>query len=610
MKLNFVSELPPDRTGCFTSYQGNRGAPEGWEFHDLTSHIRKNQDAWFDALGRWHGELSRIASEATPWWWLLPLSRVLAFDPPLCRHLLCALGIVKLCESLRSEELYLTGFPKAVARYVADFHPDFLIEFQKQRRETPGRRREFPFLRSLKRSLDLAARWIGIFGRLCANSFRAPSLPVQAKVLAFSHFLGFESFRATGDHFFHDLLDNLPGFGREDVVWFFLQNSNQASGTKHLKKWMREKGIPCATLLDLLTLSDVVRVCLHYGWMLFRLRAVRSKIPPLSICGYRSRFFVFDYFETAVRPFPPFMEFGAYFAARRLLKRLKTDTVLYPYEGKGVERALLKARHEEAPETRCIAYAHALYNPGLLYVRFHHEDLVGPLKPDLIACTGPRMSQWLQTWGRTNPDRIAVIGSSRYCDPLPLPIRRSSLRILILGGLAHELDRLADFLNDDHQLFENCQVTVRTYPYSWQEEQNDSIGRLRRLCSGLREDSAPLKDQLHECDVAVMSATSAGIEAMLSGRPVISLDLHGLINLDPLEGKGDLSAIPRCSSPRDLKKALDRIRMMSDAEYASLVQGQINLAREIFAPPERNMTANLLADITGISCKSVLAGVL
>ena len=43
--------------------------------------------------------------------------------------------------------------------------------------------------------------------------------------------------------------------------------------------------------------------------------------------------------------------------------------------------------------------------------------------------------------------------------------------------------------------------------------------------------------QLSWCDVVIYSSTSAGLEAMLSGRLAIYAELHDFLILDPMAGK-------------------------------------------------------------------------
>ncbi len=273
-------------------------------------------------------------------------------------------------------------------------------------------------------------------------------------------------------------------------------------------------------------------------------------------------------------------------------------SIIYFNKEKGLERAIIKARNDQAKETRCIAYNHAISNQGLLYIRFAHSELAGSLNPDVIACTGPRMRQWLMEWGHVRPDRIDLLGSSRYCEPLSLANdtqeRNKRLRVLFISGTGHEPDGLVDFVEEDPSLLSGCQLMVRLYPYFWIHEQTLALERIRAVGQSAIVNQQSLKEQIEACHVVIMASSSAGVEAMLYGRPVIYADLHDLVDLDPFAYKGDLSAMDRCFSSQDLKKALQKVRGMNEDEYATFVRKQIQMAQEIFSEPQPEQVVRIL----------------
>jgi hypothetical protein len=103
-----------------------------------------------------------------------------------------------------------------------------------------------------------------------------------------------------------------------------------------------------------------------------------------------------------------------------------------------------------------------------------------------------------------------------------------------------------------------------------------------------------LDDQICWCDVAIFCSTSAGIEVMLKGRMAIYCELHNFIVLDPLYGKVDLSQVERCATPQELRETLNRIRKMSDEEYALSVRKQREIAVQIYAPMDKKVIAQLV----------------
>lgn len=598
MNIHFVTKLP-DGGGLYCDYRGQKVDDPRWRSCDIRKTIRDHHDQWCDEIGKWHGNLSSIASRKTPWWWLAPASRIVIFYPPVFDPLLVAAGIAKFCEAAREGEkdLYLTGFPEKVAEYLRDLGsslPHKIFREQKSAR-LPSR-------------LVLFFRAAALFGARLASlivhsqmyAFARPRISSQAKTLIYSHHLGGQNFEAFNDHFFHGILDCLPEFGEKDVVRLYLEEPGGFRSALSLRKFMKRKQpSPSVTVQSLIRLSDCLRIVGRHLLIHARLRKLRREMPILTVGGFQNRRFPFDYHRTMIMEPPLFTELCVYYAARRLWSRLKVDSLVYPYESKGIERALLKARNETAPQTKAIAYAHAIYNQGLLYVRHSHDELAGDLKPDLIACAGPRIRDWFARWGGVESERLTIIGSSRYGRPLPLQNndaeRGANFKVLFLGGLEHEFGGLAQWMENEPGIFENCHLTVRSYPYAWRSEQERHLSHIRFLCPNVTHDSRPLKQQLQECDVAVIGSTSAGVEAMLGGRPVVYADLHPIFDLDPFKNKGEFPGVLRCYSGRDLKAALHRLRSMEGQEFRQLVQAQTQLAEEIFSKPDPLQTSRILA---------------
>ncbi|MBI4232307.1 hypothetical protein HY605_03680 [Candidatus Peregrinibacteria bacterium] len=368
---------------------------------------------------------------------------------------------------------------------------------------------------------------------------------------------------------------------------------------KRFRDRLWKRGIGCFIVQDLLGISDYISIFLSYISLVINLLKIKGKIPLLTLNGLECRAFTRRYFRSIFLEHHPFAELMVYFATRKLLKVISVHSIIYPFEGKGIERALIKARNKYNKNIKCVAYAHAIYNPGLLYVRYYHNGLARHFEPDMVACTGERMRNWLIDWGRIDENKVTVVGSSRSLSPLPIrkncALRSSCLNVLVLAGLGHELSELAEMLDEDSSIFENCKVIVRKYPYSWLDEQKTALDKIRLVCGNVVEGDGPLVEQIQECDIAIMCATSAGIETMLRHRPVVYVDLHGIIDLNPFADKGDVSKIKCCYSAKDLKQAVNSIRLMPHEKYERMVSDQAELAHSFFGLPDRARLATILS---------------
>ena len=295
----------------------------------------------------------------------------------------------------------------------------------------------------------------------------------------------------------------------------------------------------------------------------------------------------------------PVFELSVYFAVQKLLKNCPTiKSFIYPYEEKGLERAILKASHEVKDNLHTVGCAHAVHSTCHLYMRRRPSHSINSPKPNIIAATGINAKKWLIDWAKIPSNQIQVIGTNRYQHPLPLrknyKDRSNPLRILLVIGLWHELGIFVNYLEDIPSLFDDCELWIRKYPYAWIKSQNHAIAQIRKKVKNIRTAEASLSKQFEWSDVVIFSSTSAGIEAMLSGRYTINVELHDLIKIDPLENKGDFSKVIHCSSPEELKNALKVVKNMNQKEFLDSIKNQIDFAKQIYSPVNQNIVKEII----------------
>jgi hypothetical protein len=415
------------------------------------------------------------------------------------------------------------------------------------------------------------------------------------KLLVCSYILAKNVSAGRKDHFFGDMFDDIRNLRKQDILWLYFPGLEKKGKLDH---HLRSLGFRFVFLQDLFARPDIIkiwRLCIH---ITHALRMAKNGIPELQIGRYKSSFLARKFFNEHIRKTLPIDELVTYLAMKRFLKNSNPLAIVYPYEEKGLERALIRACQEKNPPVRTIGFAHAVYNQNFLYLRRKPAGSVSPLRPDILASTGPAAIDWLIRWAHLRPDRIQAIGSPRYAEA-HLTVqreeeRRDRLRVLVLIGKGYELIILANYLEEVENLFDHCEVLIREYPHGWYEEQKEGIARLRKGLQSLRVEEGPLDDQICWCDVAIFCSTSAGIEVMLKGRMAIYCELHNFIVLDPLYGKVDLSQVERCATPQELRETLNRIRKMSDEEYALSVRKQREIAVQIYAPMDKKVIAQLV----------------
>ena len=608
MHLIFVEELPAHKSGKYAHYEHWRMAGEEWEYCDIRKYIGQNQERWLDQVDHWHAQLSRLMLRHTPWWWFMPASRLIAWYPPIFNPLFFAIAVIEYCETSNLEELYLVKCPTEVCNYIKELRPRFGISLIRPaeggrsktgKEPSPWKRYVRSALRPLVGHHTTYLRYIEKLIRLtlrCLWRNQEAKKIERAKLIVYSYVLAKNVSAGGGDHFFGNMFDHIPHLDKEDILWLYFSGLRKEKGK--VDQHLTSLGFRFIILQHLPTFSDAIKIwqiCIH---LYYRLRWSKKELPDLKVNGYKSSLFTKKFFNEFVRNTLPIDELATYFAVKRLLENSNALAIVYPYEEKGLERALLRSCREVSRPVHTIGFAHALYNQGFLYLRNQSPNFVNSPRPDVIASTGPAARNWLIHWAHVHPDRIQVIGSPRYAEPL-LPSqdhdrRQACLRVLILIGQGYELNVLVNYVEEVGNLFDRCELLIRKHPHDWDKEQAEGIVLLRKQLKNMRVEGGALNDQISWCDVAIFSSTSAGIEVMLKGRMAIYLELHNFFVLDPLYGKGDLSQVERCATPQELRETLTRIRKMSDEEYTLSVRKQREFAAQIYAPIDKKVIAQLV----------------
>jgi hypothetical protein len=147
-------------------------------------------------------------------------------------------------------------------------------------------------------------------------------------------------------------------------------------------------------------------------------------------------------------------------------------------------------------------------------------------------------------------------------------------------------------------LFEGCDLTIRPHPYVARDEATMAV--LQDAVAATITADAPLEQQVDAADVIVFCSTSAFAEAMWRGRLCVHAEWSDLWITDPLKGKGDTDAVPYCTTPEELQRALHDIAAMTTDIYGRAVLAQQAVAERVYAPFDRQ----LFVEMIGIAATS------
>ena len=587
MRLIFTKDLPKNTKGRYIHFYDRIIDSDSWTPIENKQYINKNIESWQNQLATWHELVCQIGQKNYDDWWLTDASRLVSWYPNINQSLFFTVGLIRICEDLTIDEIYIVNAPKEVEILTRDVHQDWDI-ISENRRYTKK------YISSLiKKVLSPYKSIINMFIRSFKLFSPLAKELSDIKLIIFSNLIDFDRFQSSGDHYFGNMFDEINDVRNENKLWIFLSELNRNEERIVLSN-VRSKSYRAFILQDLLTLSDAAIILFRTGAFYFFSQRFKTKIPIISIDGMKFTSYSLFFYNETIKHKPPILAFQVKYAFKAIVSQVPTASLFYPFEDKGIERAILS----QSRNLYTIGYAHAIHNSGHSYLKQKKLEEAAPQWPNLIGCSGKAAAQWLENKKEINFDRLVTIGSNRYTNILEKTkfIYNGALRVLVLAGQGYEITMLANYVEQNATIFKNCELTIRRYPYDYQEEQNEGIKRLKRLIPNVKVLDGLLLKQIDDCDVVIYASTSAGIEAMLLGRICVYVDMHHIVPLNFLESKGDVSSLFTANTPGELKEVLKKIGAMTLNEYNDHVTKSHDFAISLYAPVNKHKLRSLILD--------------
>jgi len=587
MRLIFTKDLPKNTKGRYIHFYDRIIDSDSWTPIENKQYINKNIESWQNQLATWHELVCQIGQKNYDDWWLTDASRLVSWYPNINQSLFFTVGLIRICEDLTIDEIYIVNAPKEVEILTRDVHQDWDI-ISENRRYTKK------YISSLiKKVLSPYKSIINMFIRSFKLFSPLAKELSDIKLIIFSNLIDFDRFQSSGDHYFGNMFDEINDVRNENKLWIFLSELNRNEERIVLSN-VRSKSYRAFILQDLLTLSDAAIILFRTGAFYFFSQRFKTKIPIISIDGMKFTSYSLFFYNETIKHKPPIAAFQVKYAFKAIVSQVPTASLFYPFEDKGIERAILS----QSRNLYTIGYAHAIHNSGHSYLKQKKLEEAAPQWPNLIGCSGKAAAQWLENKKEINFDRLVTIGSNRYTNILEKTkfIYNGALRVLVLAGQGYEITMLANYVEQNATIFKNCELTIRRYPYGYQEEQNEGIKRLKRLIPNVKVLDGLLLKQIDDCDVVIYASTSAGIEAMLLGRICVYVDMHHIVPLNFLESKGDVSSLFTANTPGELKEVLKKIGAMTLNEYNDHVTKSHDFAISLYAPVNKHKLRSLILD--------------
>ena len=402
------------------------------------------------------------------------------------------------------------------------------------------------------------------------------------------------------DHFFGKIFDNHELNNENIILWLFEYNLNFKT-KKFYKKKSLLKNKEYRFIQKLNTPLDIISILVIYVKLLNSYRIIAKKLPSIEIDGLKSKLLPREYFCFLVNGFLPLKELLIYNAFNKIIKfNNNLDTIIYPYEEKTIERAIILSARKNKSKITTIGYCHSVHWNLHYWYHIRKDPIANSPRPNIYLVTGPYEKYWLNKIAKVPKEKIKIIGSNRYVEkkyPFPESIfEKNILKILVTVGQASDMNILANYVEDQIDIFKQCHLLIRKYPFSWIIEQNAGISRIKNHVKNITiSNTESLESQIEWSDIILYNSSSCGIIGMLSGRISINVALHDILYWDPFEKRGSKNSVIHCSSASELKKIIHNLRTLNSKRYEIIQKKQYSYAKNVYAPLEDDVIFELLS---------------
>tara|TARA_R110000868_G_scaffold155691_6_gene382181 strand:- start:52485 stop:54230 length:1746 start_codon:yes stop_codon:yes gene_type:complete len=568
-RIIFTENIPNELGIQYSDYYFNNKLKNA-TYIDLEINISANIKLWTDEIDKWHADLCELGSKAVGNWWILPGTRLISWTPPYSQPLIFALSLLIEIENTNSNVLYISNAPLEVIEYISELAPSIVIEFDISNHKQ---------LYIKQSKLVDFKKIIKLILQIILNYFRT-NIPLEQsyKIGIYTQITSLNTLYSSDDHFFGNKLDSL-----DSTLWLIHSHFREKQN-KLIKKYFNSKKRKHLILQETLSFIDLIKILKINLKIKKQLSQIKNNVPVLNISQFKSKHFASSFFNNLIANYSALIEIETLVSTNNIFKSVSLNKVLYPFEDKGLERAILDSCVD--CNIFSIGYAHAVANEGHLYFKKRTNKKAYSPRPNLLACTGPGAVIWQNKVANQPLEKLIDLGTKRF-EILPNTNKEfplETVNVLFLVGLTHELQRLSHWVESDPNIFKKIKLTIRKYPFGDIQEQNRYIEKIRKHHLEVIENDLSLIEQISQCDIALFSSTSAGYEAILAGKIGIYAELGHIFRLSSIDKRGNCESIFQCNNGYELKSTLSQICSFSKSDYFETVEKQVEFAKSVYAP--------------------------
>jgi len=576
MKVVFKDRVPDRLDKPFANYEYDESLAKHPYYIDLKHIVREKLWEWLDEIQISYDNVARRFLRHTRWWWVTFMSRwdVRPYAQDyLFKPVLFAMALIewKKANTYVPEVLVIGGDP-LVGAYLREFDKTLILECRGQ-----VVRSDNLILLALKHVLLSFMDMLRCVYYLIRHHLfrRKISFDFPVVVLYESVYGNFSS--AGYKYFYGSMFDNFNGLDEQQIG--FVCTSNQLNSREEIRKRLLEnrEGF---FLLDNIGVSDLIKglaVSMHI--ILATCLTALSNIP-CCMGEIRSWIFWKRFLIQELNRGDHLSIVCCYHALKKFLRKSRCRLVIYPYEEKGIERAILFATKELSVDS--VGYTpHPQYR---LALALRDKGAVLPPRPTRYTVCGPNYVDYFVKWGGKDRGKISIWGTDKHLEPklLTRHMDRRDLKILVLLSHPGELKIMHSWLRSEKKLTEGITYLVRAYKAVDTQIFDRILTPLTENFECVKETKGSFTEDLGRCDFAVFCGTSAGLLAVNYGYIAVFLDLRGFFKINPCFD--ELDVMLQCSNSKAFADRIDEICSMDEEMIKALHMRQLEFVKKIFYP--------------------------
>ena len=578
MNIRHIDEIENiDFNKPFAIYQYDEVLSQKPGYVDIRGIVQRETCGWLDNLQKSHSDISRFFASLTRWWWVTPMSR-LDLRPwgqeYVAKPLFFARAIIEWKRQYPDqEELQLCGVPSEVVSYLKQCGHSGKIK-----------KKEFLFVNALKLSFLAFLKMLKQISFFVSQHMFRKHSPVEAETLAFYDITA-EDCLENGHRFYYGkLFDHID----ESKVHFISVTNNSSP----VGCYRKEQCSATHLLFDYISFRDLIAAFLINVHIIFGVWVCYWKSFQCNIDGVSFKSFWNSYLFHELNRAPCFSGYLTYCSLKRILKQGNCRKVVYPYEEKGMERAILFSCSEANVKT--IGYTPHPQHRLTLALRDVYEPI--SMKPSLYAVCGDAYIEYFKSWGRKSQSAISLWGSGKSFQEVG-EVKQcfsASLKVLLLISHPNELKIFKSWLKSEKKMSEGVIYSVRLYKALACKKLALELKFLTDEFPCVVESQNDLNKELQECDIAAFCGTSAGVVAVKKGCLAVHVGLDDFFSINPCFDK--LEDMLNCQFAKQFADLLGTLRTLDEEAVQRLYEKQKFFVDTVFSSIRQE---NLQKDIIG-----------